>query len=137
MTFDPAAAGWKNHTTGKGFTALVGPVWSRREGESWVYGFQAEERHANFRGVVHGGMLMSFADHALGLVVWNAVERRATATVGLNSQFVAAARPGDWIEGRARIVRKTRSLVFVQGALTANGMDVLVADGIWKILGEN
>ena len=32
-----------------------------------AFGFHAEEKHANLIGVVHGGMLMSLADRALGV----------------------------------------------------------------------
>lgn len=135
QTFDPERNGWTPRRSQGPFTQLVGPIWTRRETEGSACAFLAEERHANGRGVVHGGMLMSFADHALGWLVWDAVERRACATVSLNNQFIAAAKPGDWVEMRGRIVRKTRSLIFVQGAMNVGDRIVLTAEGIWKVLG--
>ncbi len=139
MTFDPGQHGWKPHrnSDNPGFTGLIGPLWARLEENGlWAYAFQAAPQHLNARGVVHGGMLMAFADHAIGMTVWTAVDRRPCATVSLNNQFVAPARPGDWLEGRGRIVRQTRSLVFMQGTISVAGAEVLVCDGIWKILGE-
>ncbi|HEX6958573.1 MAG TPA: PaaI family thioesterase [Ferrovibrio sp.] len=135
MTFDPVSAGWKQRHGQGPFTQLVGPVWAKREAEGSAYGFLAEERHTNSRGVVHGGMLMTFVDHGLGWIVWDLVEHRACATVSLNTQFVAAVKPGDWVELRGRLVRQTRSLIFIQATVTVAERTVLVADGIWKILG--
>ncbi len=139
MTFDPGLQGWKLHRTADnpGFTGLIGPLWTRQAPDGlWQYAFQAQPQHLNAIGIVHGGMLMSFADHALGMMVWHAVARRACATVSLNNQFVAPARTGEWVEAAGRIVRQTRSLVFIQGSVSVGGAEVLICDGIWKILGE-
>jgi len=136
MSFDPAAAGWKQRHGQGPFTQLVGPIWVKRESETAsAYGLLAEERHTNSRGVVHGGMLMTFADHMLGWLVWDLVDRRPCATVSLNSQFTAAVRPGDWVEMRGHVVRQTRSLIFVQGTMTVGEKTVFAAEGIWKVLG--
>jgi len=140
MTFDPAAAGWKQRSGQGPFTREVGPIWVKREKDGpdgSAYGLIAEERHTNSRNVMHGGMLMTMADHCLGWIVWDAVERAACATVSLNNQFIAAVKPGDFVEMRGRIVRKTRSLIFIQGTATVDDKVVLTSEGIWKVLGQN
>jgi uncharacterized protein (TIGR00369 family) len=133
--FDPLAAGWKPMRGMDGYPALIGPFLARRAGESWQYGFRAEPRHLNKGGVVHGGMLMSFADDALGMTVWEAAGRRNCTTVQLNTQFVAPVRAGEFVESRAEVLRRTRTLIFVQGMLAVGDRTVIHADGIWKILG--
>jgi uncharacterized protein (TIGR00369 family) len=136
MTGDEAAAqGWKPLRENGGFESLIGPLWFRREGDGAAFAFRAEARHANPNGVVHGGMLFSLADHALGSAVFFAGGKRPCATVSLNCDFVAAARPGDWIECRAEILRQGRSLVFVRGRVFAGERLLATADGVWKILG--
>lgn len=136
MTFDPSTQGWKQRSGQGPFTQLVGPVWVQRQPDgSSAYGLLAEERHTNSRGVVHGGMLMTFADHMLGWLVWDLVERRPCATVSLNNQFTAAVKPGDFVAMRGRVVRQTRSLIFVQGEAKVGDRTVLAAEGIWKVLG--
>ena len=52
---DPALEGWKSHTQ-PGFFGLVGPLWTRKHGDSWAYGFLAEERHTNRAGIVQGSL---------------------------------------------------------------------------------
>ena len=132
--FDPAAAGWKPMPA-EDYPALIGPFLARREGDGWRYGFVAEQRHLNKGGVVHGGMLVSFADDALGATVWQAVGRRPVTTVQLNTQFIAPVRLDELVEMRAEVLRATRTVVFVRGALEVNGRTVVHADGVWKILG--
>lgn len=119
-----------------GFLDLVGPVKTDLEDDGrWTFSFTVGEQHLNPGGVCHGGMLMTFADHVLGMVVWEAIERRPCSTVTLNCDFATAAKAGDVVAGEARVTRKTRSLIFVNGMLSCNGNTVLQASGIWKVLG--
>ncbi len=130
---DLEADGWATRET-SGYMGLVGPIYARREGTGWAYGVRADVQHVNQAGNVHGGMLATLADSALGMIVWEAIGRRPCVTVQLNTQFVSAASVGEFIEARAEIVRQTRSLVFIRGQLTAGSRIVVVVDGIWKIL---
>ena len=118
-----------------GFDALIGPLWRRPTPGGWTCAFRAEPKHANRRGVVHGGMLVTFADHALGMSVWTAVGEKPCATATLNADFVGAVRPGDWVECEAEITRVTNALVFVRGRLFVGERTVMTATGIWKRLG--
>jgi uncharacterized protein (TIGR00369 family) len=119
----------------EGYPALIGPFWYKREEGGFRYGFPAEARHLNLGGVVHGGMLMSFADDVLGMTVWEAAGRKPCTTVQLSTQFISPARAGEFVEGRAEVLRSTRSVVFVRGLVTVGDRTVIHADGIWKILG--
>ncbi|CAA9213625.1 MAG: hypothetical protein AVDCRST_MAG27-15 [uncultured Craurococcus sp.] len=132
--FDPASAGWKAMRP-EGYPALIGPFWYKREEGGFRYGFPAEARHLNLGGVVHGGMLMSFADDVLGMTVWEAAGRKPCTTVQLSTQFISPARAGEFVEGRAEVLRSTRSVVFVRGLVMVGDRTVIHADGIWKILG--
>lgn len=134
MRPDPAAGGWtRGDDTGLPETAR--PLWVREAPEGRVFGFEAREAHANARGAIHGGMLAAYMDHTLGLTVRHAVGGRAVATAQLDLHYLAAGRVGTLVEGRGKVVRLTRSLVFVRGTLTAEGSALLSATGIWKILG--
>jgi len=133
QTFDPAAHGWKT-MKGPGFSSLVGPIWAKRDGESWRYGFLAEEKHENRQGAVHGGMLMTFADHAIGFVAWEAAGRRKCVTMQLENQFLAAVKHGDFVECDTEIVRAAKTVIFLRGVLKVNGRPVMAANGIWKVI---
>jgi acyl-coenzyme A thioesterase PaaI-like protein len=133
-TFDPAAAGWEPYPD-KGFIGLVGPFWMRQCGDSFRYAFLAQPKHENRRGVVQGGMLMTFADRSMGMTCWYANGRRPQATVQLDVHFIDAVQIGDFIESRCRVVRRTRALVFMSGELVVGDRVVATANGVWKTLG--
>jgi uncharacterized protein (TIGR00369 family) len=133
---DPALEGWKPRTL-PGFIGLIGPLWTRKQGDSWAYGFLAEERHANPAGIVHGGMLTTLLDHALSAIAWEANERKPCITVALDVHFLAPARSGDLVSACGRIVRQTSSLVFMQGSLTVERQEIATASAILKILGTD
>ena len=57
-------AGWRERTS-QGFSALVGPIWSRREEDAWVLGVLTGDQHANVMGIVHGGLIATLMDQAV------------------------------------------------------------------------
>jgi acyl-coenzyme A thioesterase PaaI-like protein len=133
--FDPAAAGWETYQA-EGFVSLVGPFWMKKDGESYRYAFVAEPKHHNRRGVVQGGMIMTFADRSLGMTAWYANDKKPQATVHLDVHFIDAVQIGDFVEMTARVVRRTRSLIFMSGELTVGERTVATANGVWKALGK-
>lgn len=128
-----SAAGWRQRTL-PGFAGLVGPLWTRKEEQGWAYGLLTTRDHLNPANLVHGGLLTTLIDHALSAIAWEAVERRACVTVQLDTNFLAAAREGQFLEARGRVVKATSSLVFMQGQVSVAGLDVVGASAILKIV---
>jgi acyl-coenzyme A thioesterase PaaI-like protein len=133
--FDPAAAGWEPYTD-EGFVGLVGPFWTRRSGDTHLYAFLAQPKHHNRRGIVQGGMLMTFADRSMGMTCWYANERQPQATVQLDMHFIDAVQIGEFVEAKCRVVRRTRALVFMSAELVVGARLVATANGVWKTLGK-
>ena len=136
QAFDPAAHGWETYAA-EGFVSLVGPFWMKKTGERYRYGFIAEPKHHNRRGVVQGGMIMTFADRSLGMTAWYANEKQPQATVHLDVHFVDAVQIGEFVEAKCRVVRRTRSLLFMSSEITVGDRVVATANGVWKTLGKN
>nr|WP_255574827.1 PaaI family thioesterase [Caldovatus aquaticus] len=99
-----------------------------------LFGVLTDPRHNNGRGVVHGGILASIMDHALGKTVGDAVRPQRCATIQLDLHYLAPVAPGEFVTARCEVTRRTRSVVFVRGELFAGGRAVLAASGIWKVL---
>jgi acyl-coenzyme A thioesterase PaaI-like protein len=135
--FDPAAHGWRV-LPGAALPGGLGMPWALKVGEQWRYGLLTEPGHVNPSGAVHGGVLMAFADHGLSFLAWEAAARAPCATIQMNSQFLDGVVPGEFVELRGEVVRRTNSLVFVRGLLVALGdaadREVVAVDGIWRIL---
>jgi len=130
--FDPAAQGW-DRVEGHNFGELIGPIWRRGDA---LFGFLAADKHRNHIGVVHGGMLTSFADQATGMTGRRSTGDKPHATIEINMQFIGAVQVGDFVEAHCDVVRITRSVLFIESKLKVGPRIVASASGIWKILGE-
>jgi acyl-coenzyme A thioesterase PaaI-like protein len=129
--------GWKPYSEGKSLIDHVGPIWQRKSDGGVDYAFRVSDVHLNLLGVLHGGMLSIFADHALGMRVWALNDRLPCATIQLDLNFVAAGRLGDFVECRTEVVRRTRSLFFMRGTLLVGERPVASASGVWKVIGAS
>ncbi|WP_317928515.1 PaaI family thioesterase [Halioxenophilus sp. WMMB6] len=125
-------AGQEGFTIGarqEGFGSLIGPFLERGN----EYGLYIDERHLNPEGFVHGGVLASMLDYVLYRVVGRELAPGlAVPTVDMQLQYLGAVRTGDLVCGRGRVLRETRSLVFVHGELSVAGETVLAGSGVYK-----
>ena len=112
----------------------VGPIHVRQDGDGLVLGIRAEERHANHRGTVQGGLLSTFADFALGRAIdADAEDDKDRATVSLTVDFLKPAKPGDWIESRTRVDRVGGTLSFADCTLTVDDREIVRARAVWVV----
>ncbi len=126
--------GWTLRPT-KAFATHVGPFYVRPGGtDADGCGFLADDRHGNKRGVVHGGMIATAFDVALGNATWHAAGQKPCATIQLNVHFLGALKLGDFAYVEATVVKATRTIVFLRGTMTVGDRLVATADGVWKIL---
>ncbi len=130
--FVPVAHGWKEMRDGP-MPGGLGAAYAKRFPDGWRYGFLTREDHINPAGAVHGGILMTFADHVLGLYVWEAANRAPNVTIQLNTHFLGAVSAGDFLELRGEVTRAAGSMVFVRGLIRVGEKDVVAADGIWRV----
>ena len=119
---------------GKAFNTHVGPFFYPAEGGVALCGFLPDARHGNKRGVVHGGMIATAFDVALGNASWEAASQKPCATVQLNVHFVGALKLGEFAQVRSEVMRAARSMVFLRGTMAVGDRLVATADGVWKIL---
>ena len=118
------------------FEIYVGPVYEKGEATGLKrLAFRADERHINRRGVVHGGMLMTFADAALGQVAWDVTDRAPSVTLNMQSHFLRGVNAGELVEVVPVVTRKTRSLVFIRGDFMVGDEVVMTVSSVWKLLG--
>jgi acyl-coenzyme A thioesterase 13 len=114
------------------FLEHVGPIHIRTGDGPLVLGLRAEERHANHRGTVQGGLLSTFADFALGRAIGvDADDGKGRATVSLTVDFLKPAAPGDWIESSTHVDRVGGTLAFADCSLTVAGDEIVRARAVF------
>jgi uncharacterized protein (TIGR00369 family) len=135
---DKAAArlksdGWKMVETA-GFIQLIGPLWQRQIEGEYEYALVAQDKHHNRRGLVQGGVLMTFADRTCGMTARFVTDKPTMATAQLDVHFVESGKIGETLISRPRVVRATRSLIFVTTEVTVDKRVIAMANGVFKIL---
>lgn len=118
------------------FEIHVGPVYEKGAKGKKRYVLKVDSRHVNGRGVIHGGMLLTFADAALGQAAWDATDHAPSVTLGMQAQFLKGARIGDLVEVEPEIIRRTRALLFIRGDFKVQGETVCLVQSLWKLLGD-
>lgn len=129
-------AGFQAMALGDLFIGNNGPFYLKHEGPLVQIGFRVERRHCNPMGNCHGGMLASFSDMVLPLSIHRKtaeVGHKFLPTISLQLDYLAPAPLGCWVQGEAEVLRVTRSLVFAQGLVTADGEPAVRISGIFKI----
>jgi acyl-coenzyme A thioesterase PaaI-like protein len=127
------ASGWTIVET-SGFISLVGPLWQRVVNGEHEYALLAQDKHHNRRGLVQGGLLMTFADRTCGMTARYVSGRPTLATVQMDTHFVDSAKIGEILVSKPRVVRSTRSLIFTTTEVTAGDRCIAMASGVFKVL---
>ena len=114
----------------------IGPFYYRKTAQGLLLGFAAEAHHCNAIGTVHGGVLMCFADDVATMLALSGVREKKCTTVSFNSEFISAAKQGDWVEGRGEVVRRGGTLIFVRGELLVEERVVMTFQSVLRRLGK-
>jgi acyl-coenzyme A thioesterase PaaI-like protein len=127
------ASGWTIVET-TGFLHLIGPLWQRVVNGEHEYALITQDKHHNRRGLVQGGVLMTFADRSCGMTARYVSGRPTLATVQMDTHFVEAGKIGEILLSKPHVVRSTRSLIFVSTEVTVDKRCIAMASGVFKIL---
>jgi uncharacterized protein (TIGR00369 family) len=115
---------------------LVGPVYARGAGRDLVLGLRAEAKHCNARGTVHGGMLATLADVALGYTVAFSSEPAAgLVTASLSLDFAGTAHAGDWLETHVDIQKQGSRLSFANCYVCVGAQRIVRASAVFLVAG--
>ena len=130
------AAGWTIIET-SGFLNLIGPLWQRAVGGHHEYAILTVDKHHNRRNRVQGGVLMTLADRASGMIARLVSGRPTLATVQMDVHFIDAGQIGELLIAKPRVVRVTHTLIFTTAEVVVDGRVVATASGVFKILKDN
>jgi uncharacterized protein (TIGR00369 family) len=130
-----APPGFERLQRGGPYVAALGPLYCRREDGAITIGMRIEQRHTNMRGIAHGGMLASLADSALGIGLTLYCDgRHSFVTASLSTDFIDAARPGDWVEAHVDVQRIGNRMAFANCYLEVEGRRILRASGVFAVM---
>tara|TARA_B100000035_G_scaffold84561_1_gene71047 strand:- start:418 stop:843 length:426 start_codon:yes stop_codon:yes gene_type:complete len=121
-----------------GFMMHNGGVLFRNISDS-EYEFKStiKESHLNAAGITHGGYLSALIDAGAGTAAHRSADNAPCVTISLDIKFIGSSKIGDEIIGKVKILKKTKTLVFLFCELKCNNKIITSSSGVWKILKIN
>ena len=118
-----------------GFMKHNGGVMFRSISET-EYEFKStiNENHLNAAGITHGGYLSALIDAGAGTAAHRSANNAPCVTISLDLNFIGASKKNDEIIGHVKILKKTKTLVFLFCELRCDNKTITSASGVWKIL---
>jgi uncharacterized protein (TIGR00369 family) len=116
------------------------PLYSKLLPDRVIVGLHVRTPHTNSRGMLHGGLIAALADNAMGMscsIVMQREGRELTAkpvTVSMSTDFIGAAKLGQWVAFDTQYVKTGRTLCFAQAFVTADGEVIARADARFRVL---
>lgn len=132
--------GFEPHFRRSPLTEPWEPIYSKRAPDRVVIGLYTRPPHTNSRGLIHGGLIAALADNAMGLscVAMLTGEGRkpegGLVTVSMSTDFIGAAKLGQWLAFDTQYVKTGRTLCFAQSFVTADGEVIARADARFRVL---
>lgn len=117
------------------FLDLLGPIYNQRTDRGLVIGLRVEDKHCNARGLVHGGLLSSLADVALGYNSAFAQEPPTPiVTSSLTIDYAGTAKLGDWITIESDVQKVGKSLAFANCYFIVESVRIARASAVFSVI---
>ena len=121
--------------TNKGFMKHLGGLELKQISETqYQFLIEVKEIHLNTGKIAHGGFLSTIADTGMGTAAHRFAVDRRCVTINLDMKFISAGQLGDKLKGDVKILKKTKTLVFINCEISNDKEIVVSASGTWKIL---
>ena len=121
--------------TNKGFMKHLGGLDLRKVDEAnYEFTVKVKDIHLNTGKIAHGGFLSTIADTGMGTAAHRVAGDRRCVTINLDIKFISAGMLDDVLKGTVKVLKKTKTLVFINCEVSNNKGLVISASGTWKIL---
>ena len=123
---DEPSQGFMKHNGGLSFKKI--------DETNYEFEVEIKDIHLNTGKIVHGGFLSTIADTGMGTAAHQAAGNKRCVTINLDIKFISAALPREILKGKVKILKKTKSLVFVNCEIRNERTIITASSGVWKIL---
>ncbi len=109
MTVADIPEGFSRHFRQSPLTDPWEPIYSRRTADAVIIGLRLDKPHTNSRGLIHGGLIATLADNAMGLSCGAKLGGGSRlVTVGLAVDFIDTAHIGQWLAVESDVIKGRR-----------------------------
>ena len=119
----------------KGFMKHLGGLsFKKIDDDNYEFSGKIQDMHLNTGGIAHGGYLATIADAGMGTAAHMIASGKRCVTINLEIKFLSPGKLGDDLTGKVQILKKTKTLIFINCIISNSKGIVSSASGTWKIL---
>ena len=135
MTSANIPEGFEPHFRKSPFTDPWEPLYSKRTEKAVIMGLRLAKPHTNARGLIHGGLIASLADNAMGHSCAQATDWVTSfVTISLAVDFTGSAEIGQWLSVESDVIRTGSTICFAQSLIKADDIVIARASGTFRVV---
>ena len=111
------------------------PLYAKKTDKAVIIGLRLAKPHTNGRGLIHGGLIASLADNAMGYSCAQATGWTTSfVTVSLTIDFVGSAEMGQWLAIESDVIRTGKTICFAQSLIKADDAVIARANATFRVV---
>ena len=127
--------GFEPHFRKSPFTEPWEPLYSKKTDQAVIIGLRLAKPHTNSRGLIHGGLIASLADNAMGyscalVMGWTT----SLVTISLAVDYVGSAEIGQWLAVESEVIKTGSTICFAQSLIKADDTVIARANGTFRVV---
>jgi uncharacterized protein (TIGR00369 family) len=135
MTASEIPQGFERHTRRSPLTDPWEPLYSKRTADAVIIGLRLAKPHTNARGLIHGGLIATLADNAMGHSCVHRIGATSSlVTIGLSVDFVGTAQVGQWLAVEPEVIRTGNTICFAQSLIKADDVVIARANATFRVV---
>ena len=121
--------------TKKGFMRNIGDLsFKKIDDTNFEFSIKILENFLNTGGIAHGGFIATIADTGMGNAAHIVAGNQRCVTINLDIKFISAGKLNEKLIGKVKVLKRTKTLVFISSEILSSDKIVASASGTWKIL---
>jgi uncharacterized protein (TIGR00369 family) len=135
MTAENIPEGFEPHFRKSPFTDPWEPLYSRRTDKAVIMGLRLAKPHTNARGLIHGGLIASLADNAMGYSCAHVMDWAVSlVTIGLSVDYIGSGRLGQWLAVEPEVIKTGSTICFAQSFIRADDAVIARANATFRVV---
>jgi uncharacterized protein (TIGR00369 family) len=111
------------------------PLYSKRTETAVILGLRLAKPHTNARGLIHGGLIASLADNAMGHSCSHRMGNVSSlVTIGLAVDFIGTAQIGQWLAIESDVIKTGSTICFAQCLIKADAAIIARANATFRVV---
>ena len=135
MSIDTVPTGFEPHFRKSPFTDPWEPLYAKKTETAVILGLRLATPHTNGRGLIHGGLIASLADNAMGYSCAQATGWATSfVTISLAVDYVGSAKVGQWLAVESDVIKTGSTICFAQCLIKADDAVIARANGTFRVV---